>query len=80
MKTLSPHKLWIVTAPGITDITVIYTDKADAEKEAERHNNEIKHTSIINHVIYKVVSLYDGIELIKEDIYDSNSSWGDPSY
>ena len=72
-KGLSTYDIWVVARPGISDIDKIYLNKDEAILIAARLNDSITHVSGIKRLLYQVVSLYDAIEMIKDDVRDSES-------
>jgi hypothetical protein len=98
--TISTSDLYVVKTYSDTDISTLYASKRTAEKELKRLNQEHYdyykklYKSVPNDTFddyynrnvpkYKVMTLYDAIEdiknYIKEDIHDEYSSHGDPSY
>jgi hypothetical protein len=87
------NKVWVVMSNGQTDISEIFLNKEDAEKQADIMNKEIynyyrhvnknmsdeefdkMHNNM--HLQYKVKSLYDALDMIKDTVYDDASDPGE---
>jgi len=72
-KGLSSYDVWVVARPGISDIDKIYLNKDEAILIAARLNDSLFPVFGIKRIPYQVVSLYDAIEMIKDDVRDSES-------
>lgn len=80
MAKLSVYKdLWVVMGYSDSDINEVYTTRDEAVLACDKKNEEIKQFRHLN-TVYKVMTLNDGIELIKEYIIDEYSRGNDSSW
>ena len=72
--------VWVVIKQGDTDIDRIYLDKSEAEKACAKRQEELKSYPYLVNFKYVVVSLDDAITMIKDEVRDESSSWGNEDY
>lgn len=80
MAKLSAYKdLWVAMRYGDNDISEVYTTKDEAVLACHEKNEQIKQFRYLN-TVYKVMSLDDGIDIIKEYVREEYESHGNASY
>ncbi len=78
--------VWVSFKNEDSDISEIFLNKSDAEKNTILRNEEFdknfrsRYQINRNSPTYKTITLNDAIELIKDYVRSENDGWGDPSY
>lgn len=80
MSKLSVYtEVWVVIKYGDSDINEVYLNKDEAIIDCSKKNEVMKLFIHINNK-YEVKTLDEAIDIIKDSVRDSESSWGNEDY
>ena len=79
-KSISSNDVWVVYSNAVYDVYEIYLKKEDAQIDCDLKNKQSNDYFKTEISYYKVVTLEDAIDLIKDEVRDEDNSWNNPDY